>query len=139
MECLTQCFYSILYSAFVLTQETSDEFDDEDPVHPASEQAEVEYIHVALQLHRLIKSMKPVLPKKPSSEHLTKEYADECVPSMLHNFITWLIGGPKTQDILANASDKLETPEHMRARVSSICQDIVYATSNGRIIPPKHM
>ena len=82
---------------------------------------------------------KPVLPSYPGESCLTTKAADQRVPVELHNLLCWLVEGSEVQSYYSSASTRMHVPDHMRAKVSAIGQDIVYAATSGQILTPKHV
>lgn len=77
---------------------------------------------------------KKTLPWAPTSEDLTLNAAKKLIPSVLFNFIAWVVrASTDPQD------DKLvEVSDTENRRILTIAQDIVYLASKGKKVMPKH-
>ena len=98
--------------------------------------SEMDLFHAAIMVHHAVREVEPVLTSTPHATEITKESVARCVPVVLHNFLAWVIGGP---DVEACVGGLAEVNERVGRLVDSISQDIVYAASNGRVVPPKHI
>ncbi|KAJ8023132.1 hypothetical protein HOLleu_38227 [Holothuria leucospilota] len=77
----------------------------------------------------------PSQPWPPSSKDLSIGEAKKFVPHQLYNFISWMVGA-STDPVL---EDFVSLPEADHLRVISIAQDIIFLSSKGKLVPPKHL
>ncbi|XP_065197855.1 uncharacterized protein LOC135829379 [Sycon ciliatum] len=72
--------------------------------------------------------------QESSGEIPTVAEANACLPSLLHNFLAWVVTDQHHDDI---GQDKVDLDEQLQRHVSSIGQDLLYITSG---LPcPKHV
>ena len=137
-------FAMLMSQAITNATEADGDDDDEEDMCVADsssvfhDQLTIDMYHAALRLHKCIKAVKPVLPTPPHASDLTKEVADRTVPDHLYNFLAGVIGGPDIcQPIMTEG--RVPLTNQLDTVISSIGQDLVYAASHGRVIPPKHV
>ena len=88
---------------------------------------------LALQIHRELKNVaKTEWP--PTPDDCTRAKAKSMTPPVLFNMISWILSG--RGEYTEEYTDVDETHE---TKVMSICQDILYAARNGRVLTPKHV
>ena len=87
-----------------------------------------------------VKDVKPLMPRSLSpATDLTEDNVERLVPDVLYNFIALVIGAiPEAECELLGAKVKV-TSERLHRRTLAICQDIVFASSSGRVSSPKHV
>ena len=79
------------------------------------------------------KGLKDIWP--PRSQDLSMDRIQEMVPVQLFNFIAWSTGASST----ISKGLRVDTTEQHKRRILSICQDIIYMSSRGRVPMPKHV
>ncbi len=70
----------------------------------------------------------------PTPELCTNSKAKSMIPPILFNLISWIVSGESDY-----SDEYTDLQESKVARVMSICQDIIYAARNGRLLTPKHV
>ena len=76
------------------------------------------------------------MPSVPEDSDLTKEHVS--VPTPLYNFLVQVIQGTDIGKEDISDSREVQTTDKVRQRALSFAQDIVFATSRGRQMTPKH-
>ena len=119
--------------------DTQDSPDISDPLIPVltreNDNEFLSMVHVALKLRSDILS-------HPTFEGLdvNEDKAIECVPESVYMFVRLLIGGEALLELDPEEEDDPDRKELLkRARVLSICQDLVYNVSDEKKLTPKHV
>ena len=71
----------------------------------------------------------------PTSSEITGDSVRKVVPPVLFNFMSWLLGYSDDPE----ESKYVDMSEDFVSKVFSICQDLVYASSKGKIQTPKSL
>lgn len=95
--------------------------------------------HAAVHIHGLLKEVASPFAGTPHADDLKSDAAQRCVPVALFNFLAWVIDGPQMTSSLSNLDGRVSISLKLRNKALSIGQYIVYAASNGRVIPPKYV
>ena len=92
--------------------------------------------HVALSIRQELMSVKESMSWPPNSEELA-DMDVSIIPDSLFNLVTWLVAG----DVGGCTADGGRVPVdcHIKRRVLSIAQDILYCSRGGLLKTPKHV
>ena len=70
-------------------------------------------------------------------DNLTRDSAEKCIPDSLYMLMKWIITPPEEADT-DDLNNKMDCDERHQ-KILHICENIVYAASNGRKNTPKHI
>eukprot|EP00057_Strongylocentrotus_purpuratus_P015294 XP_011669768.1 PREDICTED: uncharacterized protein LOC105440883 [Strongylocentrotus purpuratus] len=70
----------------------------------------------------------------PTSPDLTPEAAKEAIPSILFNFLSWVVNSTNEPEVNKLVDVSVEDER----KLLSMCQDVMYMSCKGSIILPKH-
>ena len=65
------------------------------------------------------------------------DYIDCNIPNSLYNLLVWIIDGSNDEEF--STEQRVKTSSNTDRKVNSFCQDIIYATTKGRVKTPKHV
>lgn len=74
-------------------------------------------------------------PWPPTSNDLNVRAAESIVPVELYNLLAWCIGASNEPTI----AEKVSVSDEIHLKLLSICQDIVYLSSKGKLQTPKSL
>ena len=60
---------------------------------------DIDIFHAAMNPHRAVRSVNPVLSSTPRASELNSTAAEMCVSLILHNLLAWIIGGPDLETV----------------------------------------
>ena len=92
-----------------------------------------EAYRLALQVHETLRQTKNMV-WPPTPEFCTADHVQSLIPPLLHNLIAWII-----LQYADFSEQPVELDEVIKAKVLSICQDIIFASRCGRVLTPKHV
>ena len=69
-------------------------------------------------------------------DNLTRDSAEKCIPDSLYMLMKWIITPPEEADTDDLNNNKMDCDERHQ-KILHICENIVYAASNGRKNTPK--
>ncbi|XP_070548995.1 uncharacterized protein [Ptychodera flava] len=100
-----------------------------------SQDERLEMVHTAMNIHSILEETEGVNNWPPREEDLTIEQSRRIVPIKLFNFLAWCTG--TSQDFLT--SERVDVPSAVENRLLSVCQDLIFLSSRGRKVTPKHL
>ncbi|XP_070571877.1 uncharacterized protein [Ptychodera flava] len=104
--------------------------------HSNSQQHEMlEMIHSAMNIHATLEKAQGVTAWPPRAEDLTIQRSRDIVPTKLFNFLAWCTG--LSQDF--HSQDRVDVQADVENKLLSICQDMMFLSSQGRKLTPKHL
>ncbi|XP_070566914.1 uncharacterized protein [Ptychodera flava] len=104
--------------------------------HSNSQQHEMlEMIHSAMNIHATLEKAQGVAAWPPRAEDLTIQRSRDIVPTKLFNFLAWCTG--LSQDF--HSQDRVDVQADVENKLLSICQDMMFLSSQGRKLTPKHL
>ncbi|XP_070581426.1 uncharacterized protein [Ptychodera flava] len=92
-------------------------------------------IHTAMNIHSILEETEGVNNWPPRAEDLSIQQCRSTVPTKLFNFLAWCTG--TSQDFLT--SERVDVPSAVENRLLSVCQDLIFLSSRGRKVTPKHL
>ena len=119
---------------------TTDDDTTDDDIPPAnlslSSGIKLEFRHVSDLVNRSLSSVpKQYKTWPPVLEDFSLDSCMKYSPTELYNLIACITGLMK--DVVADPYVRVDLPHDQHLKVASICQDIIYIWSKGRIQPPK--
>ncbi|XP_070534449.1 uncharacterized protein [Ptychodera flava] len=99
-----------------------------------SQDERLEMVHTAMNIHNILEETEGVNNWPPRAEDLSIQQSRSIVPTKLFNFLAWSTG--TSQDFLN--SERVDVPEDVELKLLSICQDLIFLSSQGRKVTPKH-
>ena len=121
-----------------LREESGDEHDVEDLYMKPSNQANnLLYLYTtSMTLRNLVQDVPPFSSKWPLDvSEITIENALEIVPVELFNFMALILGFSEEPCL----DKRVPLSQESRVKVLSLCQDIIYISSKGKMQIPKHL
>ncbi|XP_065185837.1 uncharacterized protein LOC135816571 [Sycon ciliatum] len=105
------------------------------------EPAAGDLFHVAMKLRRDIEHACKHLPSVPEISQCTPTKSMTWIPDSVFNFLMWTIVGPQACNAgESSLGDRMDAADdRARSKVMAIAQDIVFAVSHGRVVPPKQL
>ncbi|XP_070569267.1 uncharacterized protein [Ptychodera flava] len=104
--------------------------------HSNSQQHEMlEMIHSAMNIHATLEKAQGVAEWPPRAEDLTIQRSRDIVPTKLFNFLAWCTG--LSQDF--HSQERVDVQADVENKLLSICQDMMFLSSQGRKLTPKHL
>ncbi|XP_038062969.1 uncharacterized protein LOC119733637 [Patiria miniata] len=87
------------------------------------------------ELHKIIKEPPSVeLPWPPTADDLTLRHCEQLVPHQLYNAMAWMTGFSDEPE----ATSRVEVGQQDHRKLLSVCQDVLYLSSRGKLATPKH-
>ena len=121
-----------------LREKSSDEHDVEDLyMRPSNQDNNLLHLYTtSMTLRNLVQDVPPFSSKwPPDVSEITIENALEIVPVELFNFMARILGFSEEPCL----DKRLPLSEESRVKVLSLCQDIIYISSKGKMQTPKHL
>ena len=92
-------------------------------------------LHVATKINADLKAT----PGHVGFDNLTRNAAEKCIPDTLYMLIKWIITPPEDTDIDDSNNTEKDCDEKHHQNILQLCENFVYAASNGRKNTPKHI
>jgi hypothetical protein len=119
-----------------MTEDEDDELENEQNIEPHHQEGYRDMYRAAMFLRNKIAEV-PYRhgPWPPTASSLDDEAVKCFVPHQLFNFFAWCVG--ESDEI--NFQDYVPTKSPTKEKLYSVCQDIVYIATKGRVDTPKHL